>query len=76
MLALAVIGPLAAACRLELRRADGICLENHLVTEIERNRPAGAKGELIRGVSLSSTMGPGINLDIAALKATAAASAS
>lgn len=40
-----------------------------MVTEIERNRPAGSKGELIRGVSISSTMGPGINLDLAALKA-------
>jgi len=40
-----------------------------MVTEIERNRPAGSKGELIRGVSISSTMGPGINLDLSALKA-------
>jgi len=46
-----------------------------MVTEIERNRPAGAKGELIRGVSLSSTMGPGLNLDLSALKAVATAGA-
>ncbi len=45
-----------------------------MITEIERNRPSGAKGELVRGVSISSTMGPGINLDLAALKAAAAAS--
>ena len=45
-----------------------------MVTEIERNRPSGAKGELIRGVSITSTMGPGINLDLQALKAAAAAS--
>jgi len=45
-----------------------------MVTEIERNRPQGAKGELIRGVSISSTMGPGVNLDLAALKAVAAGS--
>ena len=44
-----------------------------MITEIERNRPSGAKGELVRGVSISSTMGPGINLDLAALKAVAAA---
>jgi large subunit ribosomal protein L1 len=43
-----------------------------MVTEIERNRPQGAKGELIRSVSIASTMGPGINLDLAALKAVAA----
>jgi large subunit ribosomal protein L1 len=45
-----------------------------MVTEIERNRPSGAKGELIRGVSITSTMGPGINLDLQALKAAAATS--
>src|SRR5690606_7360619 len=39
-----------------------------MVSEIQRNRPAGAKGELIRGASLTSTMGPGITLDLAALK--------
>lgn len=44
-----------------------------MVAEIERNRPAGAKGELIRGVSIASTMGPGVGLDLAALKAAAAA---
>lgn len=46
-----------------------------MIAEIERNRPSGAKGELVRGVSISSTMGPGINLDLAALKAVATASA-
>ncbi|MCA9847063.1 MAG: 50S ribosomal protein L1 [Dehalococcoidia bacterium] len=46
-----------------------------MVTEIERNRPAGAKGELVRGVSITSTMGPGLNLDLAALKAVATAGA-
>ena len=46
-----------------------------MVTEIERNRPSGAKGELVRGVSISSTMGPGINLDLQALKAATAANA-
>ena len=46
-----------------------------MITEIERNRPAGAKGELVRGVSITSTMGPGLNLDLAALKAVATAGA-
>ncbi len=39
-----------------------------MVGEIQRNRPAGTKGELIRGASLSSTMGPGVTLDLAELK--------
>ena len=46
-----------------------------IAAQIERNRPAGAKGELVRGVSITSTMGPGLNLDLAALKAVATAGA-
>lgn len=42
-----------------------------MVAEIQRNRPSGAKGDLIRGASLSSTMGPGVTLDLAELKAGA-----
>jgi len=45
-----------------------------MVGEIQRNRPAGAKGELIRSASLASTMGPGIALDLTVLKELAAAS--
>jgi large subunit ribosomal protein L1 len=40
-----------------------------MIAEIQRNRPAGAKGELIRSASLASTMGPGVPLDLAELKA-------
>ncbi|MEX2373450.1 MAG: 50S ribosomal protein L1 [Dehalococcoidia bacterium] len=39
-----------------------------MVAEIQRNRPAGAKGDLIRGASIASTMGPGVTLDLAELK--------
>ncbi|MBM4411552.1 MAG: 50S ribosomal protein L1 [Chloroflexi bacterium] len=39
-----------------------------MVGEITRNRPAGAKGELIRTASIASTMGPGVRLDLAELK--------
>jgi len=42
-----------------------------MIAEIQRNRPQGAKGELIRGASLSSTMGPGVTLDLSDLKNTA-----
>jgi large subunit ribosomal protein L1 len=39
-----------------------------MVAEINRNRPAGAKGDLIRTASVASTMGPGVRLDLAELK--------
>lgn len=50
---------------------DEIALEENLralISEMERNRPSGAKGELIRGASISSTMGRGVKLDLQDLK--------
>jgi large subunit ribosomal protein L1 len=44
-----------------------------MVSEIQRNRPAGTKGELIRTAALTSTMGPGIRLDLSAVKSTVSA---
>ena len=35
---------------------------------IDRNRPSGAKGRFWRSVSISSTMGPSISIDIQALR--------
>ena len=46
-----------------------------MVDEIQRNRPAGAKGDLIRTASITSTMGPGVRLDLVELKGTATANA-
>jgi large subunit ribosomal protein L1 len=39
-----------------------------VVDELNRARPASAKGRYVRRISLSSTMGPGIHLDPAQLK--------
>ena len=44
-----------------------------MVDEIQRNRPTGAKGDLIRTASLTSTMGPGVRLDLVEIKGAAAA---
>jgi len=46
-----------------------------LVEALVRNKPAGAKGQFLKSVTLTSTMGPGVKLDIPAtlsLMATAA----
>jgi len=41
-------------------------------TTIEKNRPTGCKGKLWNTATLSSTMGPGIKIDLAALKTLSA----
>ena len=40
-----------------------------LAATIEKNRPTGCKGKLWNTATISSTMGPGIKLDLASLKA-------
>jgi len=34
-----------------------------VLDEIQRAKPASAKGKYVRGVTISTTMGPGIRLD-------------
>jgi large subunit ribosomal protein L1 len=46
-----------------------------LMEAILREKPSGAKGQYIRSVTLTTTMGPGIPLDIAAATGVAAAAA-
>ena len=50
---------------------EGKLLENAraFVEAIQRARPAGAKGTYVKKVSLASTMGPGVKVDIASLSA-------
>ena len=45
------------------------------VGEIVRSRPSGAKGALLRGATLTSTMGPGVALDVNQVMAMASESA-
>jgi large subunit ribosomal protein L1 len=44
-----------------------------LVQEILKNKPSGAKGQFIRSMTLTTTMGPGIKLDLAPTLALQAA---
>ena len=44
-----------------------------LIDAINRAKPAGAKGQYLKGLTIASTMGPGIRVDIPALLAAAAA---
>ena len=45
-----------------------------LVDAINRARPTGAKGQYLKGLTIASTMGPGIRVDVPAVLAVAAAS--
>jgi large subunit ribosomal protein L1 len=45
-----------------------------LLDAVNRAKPAGAKGQYLKGLTIASSMGPGIKVDISALLALAAAS--
>jgi large subunit ribosomal protein L1 len=44
-----------------------------LVDAVNRARPTGAKGQYLKGLTIASTMGPGIRVDVPAVLAAAAA---
>jgi large subunit ribosomal protein L1 len=44
-----------------------------LIDAISRGKPAGVKGQYFRGLTIASTMGPGIRVDVPAILAAAAA---
>jgi large subunit ribosomal protein L1 len=47
-----------------------------MVSEIVRSKPSGAKGAFLRGATLTSTMGPGVPLDVNQVMAMATSSGS
>ena len=55
--------------------SDEALIENlaALVDAVNRARPSGAKGQYLRGLTVASTMGPGIRVDIPAILAAAVA---
>ena len=55
--------------------AEGQIAENvrALIDAVQKAKPAGAKGTYVKKVSISSTMGPGVSIDVASLAAPAAA---
>jgi large subunit ribosomal protein L1 len=46
-----------------------------LVDAVNRARPSGAKGQYLKGLTIASTMGPGVRVDVPALLAVAVAAA-
>ena len=44
-----------------------------LIDAINRAKPAGAKGQYLKGLTIASTMGPGIRVDLPAILAAAVA---
>ena len=40
---------------------------NTFVGAVTKAKPSGAKGTFVKGVAVSSTMGPGISIDVASL---------
>jgi large subunit ribosomal protein L1 len=41
-----------------------------VIDEVQRAKPAAAKGRYIKSVAVSSTMGPGVDVDTTALRIT------
>ena len=41
-----------------------------MIDEVQRAKPAAAKGRYIKSVAVSSTMGPGVDVDSSALRVT------
>jgi large subunit ribosomal protein L1 len=56
--------------KVSFSRAQLLANFRAVIDEINRAKPAAAKGRYIKSVALSSTMGPGVDVDTAALRVT------
>jgi len=41
---------------------------NALISSVIKAKPASAKGRYVRSIAISSTMGPGLNIDLASVE--------
>ncbi|MCG8355137.1 MAG: 50S ribosomal protein L1 [Kiloniellales bacterium] len=60
----------AGVGRASFAEADLVANVRAFIDAIQRAKPTGAKGTYIKRVSLSSTMGPGVKIDVASLSAS------
>jgi len=67
-------GSVSSDIVLELIEADALVANlAALIDAINRAKPAGAKGQYLKGLTIANTMGPGIRVDLPAVLAAAVA---
>ena len=57
----------AGIAKADFQKEEGINNINYFYERISKERPSGIKGDFIKKISISPTMGPGINIDMGSL---------